>query len=237
MKNHYLDMKRFKFYHGTSTIFLDNIKRTGFGSVIPSIEYKLLDVLRYLYFKAERTLICSKEYNDIRMTTEAMVQQISTKVVDDKALNFCHDTTYLSISPARAANHVYPNVYGSEILQRCINLYKLLAVNKIEFEIPTEINLFGIDRIINCKPERIIVEISNVDLDTLKNEDGTDSTEVFDFITKNMNIWNEQEKYEKLQRYNFRLLKPMPLENLKFYKVNYAVKPGESNFSFGLIEY
>lgn len=34
-------MQKFEYYHGTSTVFLDSIKRTGLGGINPNIEWNL----------------------------------------------------------------------------------------------------------------------------------------------------------------------------------------------------
>ncbi|MGB1019437.1 MAG: hypothetical protein ACPGVH_10195, partial [Chitinophagales bacterium] len=52
----------FKFYHGTSNIFLDSIKENGLGGLNPSIDFNLIEVLKYLRSKAETYLLKDKDY-------------------------------------------------------------------------------------------------------------------------------------------------------------------------------
>ena len=140
----------FKYFHGTSTIFLDSIKKHGLGAVNPNIELKNLDVLKFLFNLCESNIPHNSRHLELRDTSLAMVHQGTNKLIDEFGntmnLHYRHDGIYVSLSRIRAATYSILNKYGSEILERCIQLYELLRNEGVEIEIPSDIDLF------NCIP-------------------------------------------------------------------------------------
>ena len=59
-----------KFYHGTSSFFLNSIKTNGLGGIVPSVDYKLLELLRHLFDLSEVHLKNDVEYLKIKDTTK-----------------------------------------------------------------------------------------------------------------------------------------------------------------------
>lgn len=57
------------FYHGTSSLFLRSIHKYGLGGINPNKEWKLLELLVYLYEISESRLQGNKEYAKIRDST------------------------------------------------------------------------------------------------------------------------------------------------------------------------
>ena len=53
---------RFKYYHGTSTIFLDSIRKHGLGTINPNTDQKNLDVLKFLFQLSEKHLSTNPEF-------------------------------------------------------------------------------------------------------------------------------------------------------------------------------
>jgi hypothetical protein len=236
------ELTHFKFYHGTSTIFLSSIQKHGLGTINPNLHYKNLDVLRYLYKEAEKYLQEELAYQRIRTTTYAMANQTFFETVinesgDKHTVHFRHDNIYVALSQIRAIIYALSNKYGSEILDRCITLYKLLNKHINDFSIPEEINAFKIETYIDMKPEPIIVEASNIDDDDLGKEDGKTAKEALDLLRESMPYMTEKEKYEFLQYCNFELLKPVLPEKLKFFKLFYSGHPSnQQTFTWKLAE-
>lgn len=225
---------KFQYYHGTSTIFLNSIKKYGLGTINPNIDLKNLEVLIYLKNVAERKLIKNFEYLKIRDTTIAMANQSKLAYKDIngniEVLNFKHDGIYVSLSEITAARYSSINKYGSEILERIMLIYKLLLKNKIEFKIPSEINLFNIEKYLECNPEPIIIKISEIDDNNLEKEDGKTAIEALDFLRVEIPNMSEKMKFEFLQRCNFKLLSPIETKHLKFYELEFEGQPSENNF-------
>lgn len=230
----------FKYYHGTSTIFLDSIRKTGLGGINPNLDFKNLEVLRFLYKQAENHLLDNSDYLKIRATTQAMSQQGIVDLIqqngEKQRCYFRHDRIYIALSIMRAIVYACQNEYGSEIVGRCVFLYNLLKAKISEFTIPKDINLFGIDKIAELRHEPIIIEISNVNDYDLGKEDGKTAEEALDFLRKTLPDLTEKERFKFEQYCNFELLKPVQIENLKFYKLFTTGVLGQNNFDYELIE-
>lgn len=230
----------FKYYHGTSTLFLDSIKKTGLGGTNPNIDFKNLEVLRFLYRQAENHLLDNSDYLKVRSTTQAMSQQGIVDLIQQNGERqrcyFRHDGIYIALSIMRAIVYANQNKYGSEIVGRCVFLYNLLKAKIGDFKIPKDINLFGIDKLAGLLLEPIIIEVSNVNDYDLGKEDGKTAKEALVFLRNILPQLTEKERFEFKQYCNFELLKPVPIENLKFYKLFTTGIPGQKNFDYELTE-
>ncbi|MCD8401452.1 hypothetical protein G1K66_12950 [Tenacibaculum finnmarkense] len=229
---------KFKYYHGTSTIFLKSIRDNGLGKINPNTDFKNLDVLIYLKNLCEKFLIKNSEYIEIRDTTLAMAQQSFLKIKDKKGnthlLNYKHDGIYVAISMQRAAIYASLNKYGSEILERCIILFNILKKDNIEFKIPNEINLFKIENYINYESKPIIIEIDGIDDDKLEKENGEIASDFLESLRKEIPFMSEKKKFEYLQFCNFKILEPIEPKRIKFYELEYEGFPGNGDFEITL---
>jgi len=228
----------FKFYHGTSTIFLQSIRRYGLGKINPSIDYKNLEVLEFLYEKAEENLLHVAEYEVIRKPVTATVYQTNLQLLHEDGrvenLNYRHDGIYVALSRERAALHACLNKLGSEVLEFIVTLLKLLRSNNINVSLPESINLFKVENYIHMNPKPIIVEVLKISEDDLEKEDGKTAVEALDFLRRTMPKLSKKQQFEFLQYCNFKLLKPVEPENLKFYEVESEGHPKKNNFFFTL---
>lgn len=233
-------MKNFKYYHGTSTIFIDSIKKTGLGTINPNIEWKTLEVLRFLHIEAENLIPNNDYYKNNRLSIMAMANQQNVELVMPNGVNkmnyFQHKNIYIALSIARAITHATIFKFGSEILDTSINLYKeIKKVNKA-FKIPAEINIINIEHLSQCQPNPIIIEVSNVDDNDLLKEDGKTAKEALDILRILEPSLTEKQRFEFFQHCNFELLKPVSTKNLKFYKLETSGILGSSKFEYKLIE-
>lgn len=227
-----------KYYHGTSTIFLESIRENGLGTINPNIDFNNLKVLAYLKDKCEEALVDNEDYKKIRATTIAMANQTFLPIRDSNGeihiMNYQHDGIYVSMSRIRAATYVVTNKYGSEILCRCIELIKLLKNNKIEFKIPNEINQFHIEQYIGFVAKPIIVEVKNISDNDLLLENGGPADDQIKFIKSKLPSMREEFKFVFLQACNFRISKPISPDNLNFYELDYDGYPGSDKFEITL---
>ena len=229
---------KFKFYHGTSSIFLSSIKENGLGKINPNTDLKLLDVLKYLRNLAEKNLLSNERYLKLQETTYAMCKQaFLEKPTEDgktKTFNFRHTNIHIALSKERAITHVVNNKYGSEILDRCIEIYKLLKSSNIKFEIPKNINQFGFENYIESDPKRIIIEILEIDENGLNKDDGKTAKEALDYLRTQIPKLDEETKFYFFQRCNFELLYPIESKYLKFYELDFDGYPGDMDFEYTL---
>jgi hypothetical protein len=229
-----------KFYHGTSNIFVDSILRKGLGGINPNYEFKHLALLEFFYSIAELQLLKDSEYLKIRTTTKAMVFQLSFSNTNERGetdiLHYKHNRIHVSLSKIRAITYACINQYGSEILQRCITIYKLLLNNNVKFTIPNQINKSRIDLLINSETYPVLIEVENIEKQNLQKEGGTYALEVLELVENNIDIWTTHEKEYYCQYFNFELLNPIENAKLKVYRINYTGKVRSDNFKFSLTE-
>lgn len=228
----------FSYFHGTSTIFLDSIRKHGLGAVNPNIEFKNLEVLKFLFATCEHHIPNNSKHQHLRDTTKAMVHQGIHKLVDEKGKKlynyYRHDGIFVSLSKIRAAIYSVTNKYGSEILERCILHYEILIEEKVEFKIPPEIDLFNFRQYIEVETKPIMVKIVSVPDKNLETEDGKPASDTLNFLRRSIPSMSQKDKFERFQFYNFKLLTPIPVEQLKFYEIEYEGSPGQKKFEIML---
>lgn len=176
----------FKYYHGTSTIFLNSIQKHGLGGVNPNTDFKNLEGLKFLFELCEVHLTNNSQYLQLKDTTWAMVHQGMNEITDERGqkhlLHYRHDGIYVAISRVRAAIHAVLNKCGSEILEMCIELHELLVQAKIAVDIPSDIDIFNFRQFINVETKPIIIEVSRVADEELEKEDGKTATEALNLL-------------------------------------------------------
>tara|TARA_A100000171_G_scaffold53096_1_gene76800 strand:- start:8387 stop:9088 length:702 start_codon:yes stop_codon:yes gene_type:complete len=226
----------FKYYHGTSTIFLDSIRKYGLGAINPNTDQKNLEVLKFLFELSENHLKLNPEYITLKNSTWAMVNQGTEELTDERGnkvvLHFRHDGMYVSITRIRAAIYAVLNKYGSEILERCIELYKLLINSNIPVKIPPEIDLFDFRQYIDAETKPIMIEVLGISDNDLEKEDGKTASDALNLLRRCIPKLTEKEQFEFLQYCNFKLLKPVPVKQLNFFEIEYEGHPENGDFKF-----
>lgn len=221
------------YWHGTSTIFLKSIRKTGLGAINPSRDWKLLDLLTFLYNEIIRLKIDHEVFDIHRASIAAAVSQ-STLDYGDLKLNFQHDGVYISASSIRAATYACENHVGSELLQKCMVLLSILISTGTEPEIPKELDILQLRQYLNVPAKPIMIEIRQVADSDLQFEDGTDAAEKLSDLREVFPRLPIPQQFEKLQFYNFRLLKPVPPELLHIYEVDFEGSVQTRDFQFYL---
>ena len=227
------------FYHGTSSLFLRSIHKYGLGGINPNKEWKLLELLVYLYEISESRLQGNKEYAKIRDSTKAMAfqEQLSVeKGIYEGTHNFNHKNIYLSYGEIRAVVYAVNNEYGSEILTRIITLYRLLKKARVGIDIPMRLDSIGIERIEKQHFFPLLIGIDNIDSSSLLTEYGESADKYFSIISELRNTLDYYSFWEKMQRYNFQSLSPISVSKLTFYKVLYTEYIGSSNFTWDTVK-
>lgn len=221
------------FYHGTSSLFLSSIVRYGLGGINPNIELKLLELLKFLYELSNDELSNDEDYIVIRDSTKAMAFQESLSILEGKykgSYNYNHNNIYLSFGIFRAMIYAVNSEYGSEILTRIIVLYRLLRKKRGQLVIPSHLNVINIDIIEKQKFFPLLIGMSNINPLNLRTEYGEPAEKYFSIILKMREELNHKTFWERVQYYNFQLLKPIPAPQLTFYKVLYTGNIGSPSF-------
>ena len=110
---------QFPLYHGTSTLFLDEILRSGLGGINPIEDWGVLDCIRDLRDLAEQH--AGKWYIPLKYVTDVMCEQLEGR------FDWRHGSVYLTAFRNKAISYAIHNEYGSEIVSRCMALYKRLG--------------------------------------------------------------------------------------------------------------
>lgn len=229
---------KFRFYHGTSSIFLNSIIEFGLGGINPNIEYKNLELLRYLSLECEKKVPNHKEYLIMRDASLGMANQkpVEFKVPNGGTFigNYEHKSIYVSLTLERGIVYACDNKYGSEILEYSIKLFQLLKENDINFSLPKDLNLFGIEKYITEIHKPILIEIDEINDHELQTEFGKNGAEYFTHLRETLPTLNKRDYNLKLGYSNFRLMKPIEIERLKIYEVDFEGKVGTPEFEFTL---
>lgn len=221
------------YWHGTSTIFLKSIRETGFGAINPSRDWKILELLKFLYNEIIRLKINHEVFDIHRASIAAAVSQ-GTLEYGDLKLNFQHDGIYISASSIRAATYACENHVGSELLEKCMVLLSILISTGNEPKIPIELDVLHIRQYLDVPAKPIMIEIRDVPDSDLLFEDGTDAAEKLSELRNEFPTLPIPQQFEKLQFYNFRFLKPVPPELVYIYEVDFEGSVKTRDFQFYL---
>jgi len=100
----------FPLYHGTSTIFLEDIIKHGLGGLNPIEEWQVLECARDILPLAQKYLSADRNYANKMRSFEMMTRQ------SQDTFNFQHGDTYLSPAKFTAIRYAINTRYGSELL-------------------------------------------------------------------------------------------------------------------------
>jgi hypothetical protein len=231
---------KLKYYHGTSSIFLNSIIKFGLGGINPNIKYKNLELLKYLSKESERKISNKPEYLNVRNAILGMANQKSVELEISNGekfiANYEHSRIYVGMTLERALIYACDNKFGSEILEHCILLFKLLKKNDSNFHLPPELNLFNIEKYIDKEFKPILIEIDGINSEELETEFGKNGTEYIINLKKILPNLSKTESIRKLAYSNFRLLKPIGIKRMKIYEVDFEGKVGTPQFDFTMSE-
>ena len=234
--------REYKYYHGTSTLFIEYILKNGLGGINPNLKFKNLELLKYIYGCCENTLFNEEKYTDLyREITLAMIRQTDLIVQRENNKNetfhFRHKLIYVSLSEFKAVTYSVLNKIGSEILQRCYDLYQLLISNNVSIKIPTDLNHFEIDKIEIDKIKPILIEIKQINKNNLIQENGLDGEEFIEILDGYYQNMTEKDKFINFQYMNFGLKRPINVDLLKVYEIQYNGNIKDENFQYRLVKY
>ncbi|WP_439697404.1 hypothetical protein ACFGVS_03110 [Mucilaginibacter sp. AW1-7] len=221
------------FWHGTSTIFLDSIRATGLGAINPSTDWKLIDLLKFLYAEIRHWDISHPSLDINRASIEASIAQGDLEY-HGLTLNYRHEGIYVSASQMRAAYYACMNTVGSEILEKCLILISVLIHAGREPDIPAELDVLDIRRYLAISAKPVMIEVNGVSDVDLILENGKEAGQLLQKLRNEFPALPIPEQFERLQYCNFRLLNPIPVADLKFYEVDFEGNPRNRNFQYYL---
>jgi hypothetical protein len=199
-------------FHGTSTLFLDGIVRSGLGGINPILEWKILEFARSIYPLVQEHLAREEEFVQRTNSFGYMVEQRSG------AWNFQHGETYLSPSFDTAIKYAANTRYSSELLSYTLDFLSELLRRKVPGVSGDLYRRYPrIFNFLDISVAPILIEVSLVPVGDLASESGGDALETWATVRR---LLQDTKGSEALQQLNFRLRKPVPAENLKISLLN-----------------
>ncbi|QIZ08452.1 hypothetical protein HFZ78_18485 [Priestia megaterium] len=151
-------------YHGTSTLFLDDILTKGLGAENPIKKHNIMETLEKLVKKGY-------EYNEYlpksnwSPNSEHWLLKKNNMIVNNEIANHRYGGVYLTPSKFTAVRYTR-NKYGSELISNTIILYHFLKENSV----PVELDNDFLSKIINCSYDPVVIIASCVDCSLLQSE-------------------------------------------------------------------
>ncbi len=186
-------------YHGTSTLFLEDIRRLGLGAKDPLEELGVLDLARDIQPLLDEHAADHAIYKRRRHSFELMIQQRAG------SRNFQHGQTYVSPSPGTAVRYAVNKRYGSELLTYTLDLLQVL----VDKGVPAVTDSLyrrhrRLFQLLDVSPAPLLVELAGVPTGSLQAEDGSDPTNSFEHVRR-MKAEFPDRLDVMLQQTNFRL--------------------------------
>ncbi|WP_158825684.1 hypothetical protein [Mucilaginibacter lacusdianchii] len=221
------------FWHGTSTIFFETIRQTGLGTISPAKDYKLLEMLAFLYSNIQENNIWHPVLDNNCASIEATIAQ-GDMVHEGRLLNYRHDGSYVSTSPLRAAYYACLNMVGSELLEKCLILLSVLINAGSDPKFPEGLDVMRIRQHLEKPAKPIMIEVLSVPDEALLLEDGRDAAGILKQMREAFPKLSPQEQFEQLQFCNFCIVEPIPTQYLRFYNVDFSGSPKSRDFEYYL---
>jgi hypothetical protein len=227
-----------EFYHCTSDIFLDSIKKNGLGKINPNFDLNLLELLSYVYRVANENLPNNESLKSLDFTTQLMINQeirkVDKEIYNVDILNFKHDGLFLSLGDLAAITHSHYNKYGSEILNRIMQIIKVLDDNGIDFRIPPTIDKLNILSLISKIPKPIFIKIKNLDYNFLFNDRDIPMGIMMTKIENELKTTSEKVLFHFKQTTVFKYIKTVDQENFEAFYLEYDGHPTDRDFVYYL---
>ena len=152
-------MRKLKLFHGTSTIWIENILRYGLGAKNPVIEYRCLDFLR------ECVNLCEANYRGKDNPFWSCYGETSKRMVNNTltagGFDFRYGPLFLTSDRNRACDYAKNNIYGSELISRCALLYEQLR-HDVPSKIPPELIYSPITKLFEMSGRPVLIEVLEV---------------------------------------------------------------------------
>lgn len=227
-----------EFYHCTSDIFLDSIKKNGLGKINPNFDLNLLELLSYVHRVANENLPNNETLKNLDFTTQLMINQeirkVDKEIYNVDILNFKHDGLFLSLGDLAAITHSHYNKYGSEILNRIMQIITVLVNNEIDFRIPPNIDKLNILSLVNKTPKPIFIRIKNLDYNFLFNDRDIPMGIMMAKIENELKTTSEKVLFHYKQTTVFKYIINIDQENFEAFYLEYDGHPTDKDFEYYL---
>jgi hypothetical protein len=208
------DKRPVPLYHGTSSLFLGSILRSGLGGTNPIAEWKVLEFAALIQPLVEKHVAAREDFMVKAQSFKYMVEQKSA------AMNFQHGDTYVSPSMSTAVRYAANTRYGSELLTYTLDFLAELIRLKVDGVSDKLYRAYPhIFEKLDISPAPLLIRVDDIDSRALAAENGGDAgpalKHVYETIRRSPEICDVL-----LQQTNFRLRRPIPATELKIWFID-----------------
>lgn len=205
-------------FHGTSTIFLAEIRQFGLGGKNPITEYRVREFLEEVYRLAESYLAGDEDWQLGRVVIGKMVNQEITA----GDFNFRHGAAYLT--PSRFTAGCYAaRPFGSELISDTLNWFARLEALPDASEAVKPLKNLPLLKLRNTTSEPILIQVNDVPSSILEGERGQSVEEVLQEMEEVFELSSRTglppESFWR--QCNFALKSPVMADRLEFYRVKF----------------
>ena len=226
------------FYHCTSDIFLESIKKNGLGKINPNFDLKLLELLKFVYKFSKKNIPNNESLNKLDFTTNLMINQEIKYVEESKyktdVLNFKHNGLFVTLGDLAAITHSHYNKFGSEVLNRIMEILNILYEQNVKIEIPKEIDNFKVQNLLNIEPKPIFIKIKNLDYDYLFNKYDIRMGIALKEIENKLKTTEPKVAFHFKQTTVFKYVKEIPINDYELFYLEYDGHPIDKDFEYHL---
>lgn len=195
-------------YHGTSDIFLSSIRQHGLGAIDPNAGWRSRELLLEL-------LQIDAQHHFLDPLYRVSAEPISQQKVTAAGFNFRHGSTYLSPCRSTAIRYAIGNPWGSELLSETLKGLDQLEEHDAGQAAGVLGKYSAIAEVRDQEHEPVLIELSNVRLETLRSEEGKAASETIELMAKSRHVW---------QQANFELRGSIPARDLTCYRIRWDGK-------------
>lgn len=204
-------------YHGTSSLFLDDIYTFGLGGKDPIAEWNVLEFAQSLQPLVEEHLSREEDWMEAAQSLAFMVDQHCG------GMNFQHGDTYLTPAKSTAVRYTAGKKYGSELLSLSLKLLGELLTRKVQDAAYSLYQRYPkIYEKFKIHATPILIRIDDLTSADLESERGGDPSHEIAQINK---CYQNADYQRSLQQMNFRLKRPVPAADLSIWLIN-VTRPG-----------
>lgn len=190
-------------YHGTSTIFLNSIKKNGLGSNKKNINFDLSIFKKLCDAHID---LRSEWWHDNSYIWQSMLNKKHTKRV-----NFRYGGTYLSPSKFTAYSYANNFKYGSELLSSIIDAYEALMLLDPQRATTLMSNHSDIIEAIKFSHKPLLLKINNVHVSKLLSEHDENPISQIEMMVA---VSKKVDQEISWQQFNFLLMDPIPFSEI-----------------------
>jgi hypothetical protein len=165
-------------YHGTNLLFYDSIKQHGLGGRDLIKELRVIELLRELIAICEESLTAEEDWI-LRMQCAKF---IASQDVTGGGFNFRHGSAYLAASVEKAARYAVSSEFSSEALAQFMMLWTRLQDSGVSLPPTVRVGSLPIVEFASGEKAPLVFELSNVAIDNLAAEDGSDPSAMLDLV-------------------------------------------------------